>query len=57
MILNSDHYPSFLDHSVKMFLKILEEGEPQFIAEYNIQQVWREVLRLGGFSSCSFVLR
>lgn len=44
MILNSELYPSFLDHSVKMFLKILEEGEPHFIAEYNIQQVGRNIL-------------
>lgn len=37
-ILNSDLYKSFLDHSIKIFLKILDEGEPHFIAEYNIQQ-------------------
>lgn len=40
LILASPHYPGFLDHSVKIFLKILQEGEPHFIAEYNIQQVF-----------------
>ncbi|KAF7269505.1 transcription-associated protein Nipped-A isoform X2 [Rhynchophorus ferrugineus] len=46
MILNSAHYPTFLDHSVKIFLKILEEGEPHFIAEYNIQQVRKLILEM-----------
>ncbi|KAJ8954217.1 hypothetical protein NQ318_005812 [Aromia moschata] len=46
MILNSVLYPSFLEHSVKIFLKILEEGEPHFIAEYNIQQVRKLILEM-----------
>lgn len=32
-------YQQFLDHSMKIFLKILDEGEPHFISEYHIQQV------------------
>jgi transformation/transcription domain-associated protein len=37
VIIKSPQYPTFLDHFMKIFLKILQEGEPHFIAEYNIQ--------------------
>jgi transformation/transcription domain-associated protein len=37
VIIKSTQYPAFLDHFMKIFLKILQEGEPHFIAEYNIQ--------------------
>ncbi len=37
--LASQHYPQFLDMAMKVFLKILQEGRPHFIAEYNVQQV------------------
>ncbi|CAH1997935.1 unnamed protein product [Acanthoscelides obtectus] len=46
MILNSPMYPGFLDHSIKIFLKILDEGEPLFIAEYNLQQVRKLILEM-----------
>ncbi|XP_044261128.1 transcription-associated protein 1 [Tribolium madens] len=46
IILSSSLYQSFLDHSVKIFLKILEEGDPHFIAEYNIQQVRKLILEM-----------
>nr|CAH7739010.1 unnamed protein product [Callosobruchus chinensis] len=46
MILNSPMYPSFLDHSLKIFLKILDEGDPLFIAEYNLQQVRKLILEM-----------
>lgn len=39
MIISSSLYPEFLEHSIKILLNILEEGEPQFVAEYPIQQV------------------
>jgi transformation/transcription domain-associated protein len=32
-------YQSFLDHSMKIFLKVLQDGEPHFISEHNMQQV------------------
>ena len=32
-------YPTFLEQSMKIFLKVLQEGDPQFISDYNIQQV------------------
>ncbi|KAL4715075.1 hypothetical protein ACJJTC_012122 [Scirpophaga incertulas] len=46
VILGSPQYPQFLDHSLKIFLKILQEGEPHFIAEYNIQQVRKLILEM-----------
>lgn len=46
MILSSTLYPTFLDHSIKIFLKILQEGEPHFIAEYNIHQVRKLILEI-----------
>ncbi|KAL7293008.1 hypothetical protein TKK_0013455 [Trichogramma kaykai] len=45
-ILGSPHYPQFLDHLMKNFLKILQEGEPHFISEYNIQQVRKLILEM-----------
>ncbi|PSN44253.1 Transcription-associated protein 1 [Blattella germanica] len=46
VIITSPQYPTFLDHSMKIFLKILQEGEPHFIAEYNIQQVRKLILEM-----------
>lgn len=39
----SPQYPSFLEHAITVFLKILSEGEPVFIAEYH-QQVGRSFI-------------
>lgn len=38
-ILTSPHFSGFLEHSIKLFLKVLQEGPPLFISEYNLQQV------------------
>nr|CAD7196479.1 unnamed protein product [Timema douglasi] len=46
VILSSSEYPTFLDHSMKKFLKILQDGEPLFIGEYNIQQVRKLILEM-----------
>lgn len=46
VIIKSPQYPVFLDHFMKIFLKILQEGEPHFIAEYNIQQVRKLILEM-----------
>lgn len=46
VIVTSPQYPIFLDHAMKNFLKILQEGEPLFIAEYNIQQVRKLILEM-----------
>ncbi|KAH8009854.1 hypothetical protein HPB51_020202 [Rhipicephalus microplus] len=44
-IVTSVHYPTFLDHAMRVFLRILQEGKPQFIAEHNMQ-VSVAILRL-----------
>lgn len=36
-IVASPQYPAFLEHAMKIFIKILSEGDPLFISEYNIQ--------------------
>ena len=46
VIVSSPQYPAFLDHAMKNFLKILQEGEPLYIAEYNIQQVRKLILEM-----------
>jgi len=46
IIMCSSQYPGFLDHMMKIFLKILQEGEPHFISEYNIQQVRKLILEM-----------
>ncbi|EZA54681.1 Transformation/transcription domain-associated protein [Ooceraea biroi] len=46
IIITSSQYPGFLDHMMKIFLKILQEGEPHFISEYNIQQVRKLILEM-----------
>lgn len=32
-------YQTFLEHSMKIFIKILKDGDPHFITESHIQQV------------------
>ncbi|XP_033222256.1 transformation/transcription domain-associated protein [Belonocnema kinseyi] len=46
VIMCSSQYPGFLDHLMKIFLKILQDGEPHFISEYNIQQVRKLILEM-----------
>ncbi|XP_064648217.1 transformation/transcription domain-associated protein-like isoform X2 [Lineus longissimus] len=36
-IVSSPQYPQFLQDAIRVFLKIIQEGEPQFIAEQNSQ--------------------
>ncbi|XP_064456550.1 transformation/transcription domain-associated protein-like isoform X2 [Ornithodoros turicata] len=45
-IVTSVHYPTFLDHAMHVFLKILQEGKPQFIAEHNMQQLRKLLLEI-----------
>lgn len=42
----SQQSSQFFDHMIKIFLKILQEGEPHFISEYNIQQVRKLILEM-----------
>ncbi|RWS26862.1 Transformation/transcription domain-associated protein-like protein, partial [Leptotrombidium deliense] len=45
-IVASPQYPAFLEHAVKVFLKILNETEPQFVAEHNGQQLRKLILEI-----------
>lgn len=44
--MSSPQYPQFLEHLLKNFLKILQDGEPHFISEYNIQMVRKLILEM-----------
>lgn len=46
LITQCSSYPDFLSHSLRIFLKILQEGEPQFISELNLQQVRKIILEM-----------
>lgn len=39
-------YQSFLEHSMKIFIKILQDGEPNFISENSVQQIRKLVLEM-----------
>lgn len=41
LITQGSGFQLFLEHSMKIFIKILHDGEPLFISEYNLQQVSR----------------
>ncbi|RWS15188.1 transformation/transcription domain-associated protein-like protein [Dinothrombium tinctorium] len=45
-IVASPQYPAFLEHAIKVFLKILSETEPQFVAEHNGQQLRKLILEI-----------
>ncbi|XP_068243023.1 transformation/transcription domain-associated protein isoform X3 [Palaemon carinicauda] len=45
-IVASPQYPSFLEHAMKIFIKILSEGDTLFISEYNIQQLRKLILEM-----------
>lgn len=46
VIVSSPHYPSFLEHSIKIFLDILQDGTPHFIAEHNVHCVRKLLLEM-----------
>lgn len=43
LILASPHYQHFLGDAMRVFLRLLQDGAPHFIAEYNVQQVSKAV--------------
>ncbi|VDI00646.1 transformation/transcription domain-associated protein, partial [Mytilus galloprovincialis] len=45
-VVQSPQYPQFLCDALKVFLKILDDGEPQFIAEQNMQQLRKLMLEI-----------
>lgn len=50
-ILSSPQYPAFLDYAIKSFMKVLQEGEVYFIAEYHVQvSTYRLHLRNNDFT-------
>lgn len=42
----SPAYPSFLQHSMPLFIRVLQEGEAQFIAEHSMQITRKLVLEI-----------
>lgn len=46
LITQCSAFQPFLEHSMKIFIKILQEGEPHFISEYNLQQVRKLILEM-----------
>lgn len=46
VILTSPHYPAFLEHSIKLFLKVLQDSPPLFVSENNLQQVRKQILEM-----------
>ncbi len=45
-IVASPLYQQFLDQAMRVFIKLLRDGRPHFIAEYNVQQVRKLVLEM-----------
>ncbi|XP_077870553.1 transformation/transcription domain-associated protein [Saccoglossus kowalevskii] len=45
-IMSSPHYQAFLEHAVPRFLKVLQDEEPQFIAENSAQQLRKLLLEI-----------
>jgi hypothetical protein len=45
-IVSSQHYPNFLETAIPIFLQLLREGEPQFIADSCGQQLRKLALEL-----------
>ncbi|XP_013100353.2 transcription-associated protein 1 [Stomoxys calcitrans] len=46
VVVQSSSYPSFLEHSLKAFMHFLQDGEPQFIQEYQAHQVRKLILEM-----------
>ncbi|XP_077979126.1 transformation/transcription domain-associated protein-like [Glandiceps talaboti] len=45
-IVSSPHYQAFLEHAIPRFLKVLNDEEPQFIAENSAQQLRKLLLEI-----------
>ncbi|KFM75844.1 Transformation/transcription domain-associated protein, partial [Stegodyphus mimosarum] len=45
-IVSNPQYPSFLDHALRIFIRILQEGEPHFISEHTIHQMRKLILEM-----------
>ncbi|KAL3832377.1 hypothetical protein ACJMK2_024027 [Sinanodonta woodiana] len=45
-VVSSPQYPQFLAEAMKVFMKILEEGEPHFLQDQNLQQLRKLILEI-----------
>ncbi|XP_054724829.1 transformation/transcription domain-associated protein-like [Uloborus diversus] len=45
IVVNSQ-YPSFLEHALRIFLKILQDGDPYFLSEHTTQQLRKLILEI-----------
>lgn len=45
-VVSSPQYPQFLADAIRVFMKLLEDGEPQFIADQNVQQLRKLLLEI-----------
>lgn len=45
-ITSSPMYPSFLEHSIPIIIKVLNDGDPQFLQEHQGQQVRKQLLEI-----------
>jgi transformation/transcription domain-associated protein len=43
---SSAQYPLFLEHAINIFVRLLQEGEPQFISEHNMQTLRKLILEI-----------
>ncbi|XP_070069940.1 transcription-associated protein 1 isoform X13 [Drosophila takahashii] len=46
IIMQSPAYPSFLENSLKIFMHILQDGEPQFVQENTMQHIRKLILEM-----------
>lgn len=46
LITQCNGFQGFLEHSMKIFIRILQEGEPQFLSENNVQQMRKLILEM-----------
>lgn len=46
LITQCNGFQGFLEHSMKIFIKVLQEGEPQFLSENNVQQTRKLILEM-----------
>ncbi|XP_058123036.1 transcription-associated protein 1 [Anopheles ziemanni] len=46
LITQCSGYQSFLEQAMRVFLKVLQDGEPMFISEFNMQQVRKLILEM-----------
>lgn len=56
-ITSSPLYPSFLEHTIPIFLRVMNEGEPQFLVEQHGQQIRKMILEIFHRLPCNVPLQ